>query len=264
MPSRDGVRRRCSLADPLSPRVRKPDQSSAPRGVSSAHTGDVTDGLARWVNGAFPVLGAGGLPGGHRDEEEACRVSQAGAASSSRAGTVTAVAVGCLFVGGFGFLAAAPASAHASLVRSSPADGSSVATPPTTVSLTFDENIRMPSVILVRDAGGASVVNGKTSVVDNVARRRVGLGTSGTYTVVYRVVSADGHPVSGRLSFGVGGAPAGNAAGSSEPVAVNGEQDSTGGGAPTRVIGMVAALALLGGVGLLTVRRWAPDLWNRS
>ena len=44
---------------------------------------------------------------------------------------------------------AAPASAHASLVRSSPADESSVATGPSRVKLTFDENIRMPSVILV-------------------------------------------------------------------------------------------------------------------
>ena len=33
---------------------------------------------------------------------------------------------------------------------------------------------------------------------------------------------------------------------------------------PTRVIAMIAALALVSGVGLLTVRRWAPGLWTRS
>jgi methionine-rich copper-binding protein CopC len=172
---------------------------------------------------------------------------------------VTALALGWLL----GIVGAAPASAHASLVRSSPADRSSVAAAPTTVSLTFDENIRMPSVILVTGADGASVVQGKTSVVDNVATTRVDTGPSGDFIVAYRVVSADGHPVSGRLSFRVGAGSPG--APTDQAGAVGGHHQesntSTGG---SRVIGMIAALALLGGVGLLTVRRWAPNLWSSS
>jgi methionine-rich copper-binding protein CopC len=171
-------------------------------------------------------------------------------AAPTRLAAALAFAVGAgvlLLVAG-----AAPASAHASLVRSSPADQSSVATGPSTVKLTFDENVRMPSVILVTDSDGASVVAGKTTVVDNIASTPVKTGTSGNYTVAYRVVSADGHPVSGRLTFTVG---------SAAPGAGGAERSS---GPPARVIGMIAALALLGGVGLLTVRHWAPNLWPSS
>ena len=87
------------------------------------------------------------------------------AARATRVSAIaTALSVGWLL----GVVGAAPASAHASLVRSSPVDQSSMAAAPTTVTLTFDENIRMPSVILVTDADGASVVQGKTSVVDTL------------------------------------------------------------------------------------------------
>ena len=136
----------------------------------------------------------------------------------------TALALGGLLVA----LGAAPASAHASLVRSSPADQSSVTTAPKIVSLTFDENIRVSSVILVTGPDGASVLQGKTSVVDNVVSTRVGLGTSGDYTVVYRVVSADGHPVSGRLSFGVGTGGGARPSGQVGAVSQRHESTSTG------------------------------------
>jgi methionine-rich copper-binding protein CopC len=185
-------------------------------------------------------------------------VTRPRAAPTTRASVVAiALSVGWLL----GVVGAAPASAHASLVRSSPADQSSPATAPTTVTLTFDENIRMPSVVLVTNADGASVVHGKTTVVDNIARISVSTGPSGDFTVAYRVVSADGHPVSGRLSFSVG--PGSPGAPTHQVTAAAGHHQesntSTGG---SRVIGMIAALALLGGVGLLTVRRWAPNLWS--
>ena len=110
----------------------------------------------------------------------------------------------------------------------------------------------MPSVVLVTKSDGASVVSGKSAVADNTVTTPVKTGPSGDYTVAYRVVSADGHPVSGRLSFTVGtGTPGGGGA----------ERSS---GPPARVIAMIAALALLGGVGLLTIRRWAPNLWTSA
>jgi copper resistance protein C len=186
-------------------------------------------------------------------------VRPAGAALRTATVATALAAVGLLAV-----VAAAPASAHASLVRSSPADRSSVTTAPQIVSLTFDEDIRMPSVLLVTGADGASVVAGKTSVVDNTVSTRVSVATSGDYTVVYRVVSADGHPVSGRLSFGVGTGHSGTPRTSDQVAAVGEQSGSSSTGPPSRVIGMVAALALLGGVGLMTVRRWAPNLWNSS
>jgi methionine-rich copper-binding protein CopC len=176
----------------------------------------------------------------------------------------TAVATACA-VGLLVAVGTVPASAHASLVRSSPADRSSVATAPRTVSLTFDENLRMPSVILVTDADGASVVNGKTSVVDNVVSTPVRPGAAGALTVVYRVLSADGHPVSGRLFFTVGsGSPGGERSDNGATAAAAHHHESGSSGSPTRVVAMLAALALVGGVGLLTVRRWAPNLWSSS
>jgi copper resistance protein C len=170
---------------------------------------------------------------------------------------VLPLAVGWLL----GVVGAAPASAHASLVRSSPADQSSLPTAPTTVTLTFDENIRMPSVVLVTNADGASVVQGRTTVVDNIARIPVSTGPSGDFTVAYRVVSADGHPVSGRLSFSVGPGSPGTPTQQVTAAAGHHQESNTSTGG-SRVIGMIAALALLGGVGLLTVRRWAPNLWS--
>jgi len=180
----------------------------------------------------------------------------------TRAGSFLAAlaVVGLLVVAGAG-----PASAHASLVRSSPADGSALAAAPTIVSLTFDENIRTPSVILVTDSDGASVVQGKTTVVDNILRRRVHIAAAGDYYAVYRVVSTDGHPVSARLSFSVGtGKPPASQGHETPATAAAHSHGSTSSGPSTRVIGMLAAVALLGGVGLLTVRRWAPNLWSSS
>jgi methionine-rich copper-binding protein CopC len=171
----------------------------------------------------------------------------AGIACASLAATTLVV---CWLVAAMGV---GPAAAHASLVGSSPADGSTVATAPKKVTLTFDETMRMPSVIVVSDADGTRVTRGRTSVIDNIASVRVGIRSSGNYIVVFRVVSADGHPVSGRVSFTVGNENTGGAAG-----------NDASSGPPTRALGMLAALALFGGVGLLTVRRWAPNLWSSS
>lgn len=166
-------------------------------------------------------------------------------------------------------LTAGPAAAHASLIRSSPVDGSALARAPRSVSLTFDENVRMPSVIVVTDDHGASVTEGKTSVVDKVASTRVRIVSSGTFTVAYRVLSADGHPVTGRIVFTVGAGGGGVVSGDGQSAVEHvhsGQpaENSSSGRVPTRVAAMIAALALLGGIGLLTVRRWAPNLWGGS
>jgi copper resistance protein C len=175
-----------------------------------------------------------------------------------------AVGLGGLLV----VVGAVPASAHASLVRSSPAAQSAMGTAPTSVRLTFDENIRAPSLILVTDASGASVAQGKTSVVDNIVSTHVRIAASGDFYAVYRVVSADGHPVSGRLAFSVGtGKPpaaAGTVAATDQTAATGSHHETMSTGPPTRVIAMIAGLALVGGLGLLTVRRWAPNLWSKS
>ena len=106
---------------------------------------------------------------------------------------------------------AAPASAHAVLQSSQPADGDHLASAPTTVTLQFDEPVKA-------DLGGLRVVDAGGGRVDTGADRTPGTSLSvdlkgglgdGTYVASYRVVSADGHTVKGAIVFSVGAAPAG-------------------------------------------------------
>lgn len=154
-----------------------------------------------------------------------------------------AVAVVLILVG------AAPASAHANLVRAEPADSATVTTAPPTVTLVFDENVRAPSVIVVTDPTGTPVEQGTVAVLDDTATIRVRVTEAGLYTVAFRVLSADGHPVADQTTFVY--RPSG--AGSSSPAASTGSRAGRG-----WVVGAVAVAALVGGVGLLTVRRRKP------
>ena len=99
------------------------------------------------------------------------------------------------------------ASAHATLESSSPADGQSVPTSPSEIRITFSEAVTTISGGLsVLDADGKTVDVGNSEVVDGrtlVAPISETL-SDGTYVTTYRVLSADGHPVSGSLLFGVG------------------------------------------------------------
>jgi copper transport protein len=95
---------------------------------------------------------------------------------------------------------------HASLVRSDPRDGAVIATAPQTVRFTFDDDVRAQSGIKAVRNGGGSVLGGKPRVVGGrvlVVPLRAGLG-DGDYTVLWRVLSDDGHTLEGAIAFGVG------------------------------------------------------------
>lgn len=99
----------------------------------------------------------------------------------------------------------APASAHASLISSSPADGAAVAALPDAVELTFSEAISTHAYVVVTDPHGRTVSAGEPQVADaSVSQATEGSEDKGAYIVEYRIVSADGHPVSGSVSFTVG------------------------------------------------------------
>ena len=112
-----------------------------------------------------------------------------------------AILVGVLALG------ATAASAHATLESSSPADGQSVLTSPSEIRITFSETVTTISGGLsVLDADGKTVDVGNSEVVGGrtlVAPISETL-SDGTYVATYRVLSADGHPVSGSILFGVG------------------------------------------------------------
>ena len=99
---------------------------------------------------------------------------------------------------------ATPALAHNVLISSDPANGSSVAAGPQKVSLTFDQYVQGADVnqIAVTGPGGGQWAEGPISVVNNVITAPLRpLGPAGKYTIGYRVLSADGHPVTGELTF---------------------------------------------------------------
>lgn len=99
----------------------------------------------------------------------------------------------------------APASAHASLIRSDPAQGAVVDTAPDTVRFTFTESVAaVPEGIRVLDAEGAPVASSATAAGEELAVTIDEPVAEGTLVVLWRVVSADGHPVSGSLTFSVG------------------------------------------------------------
>ncbi|WP_162795330.1 copper resistance CopC family protein, partial [Nonomuraea lactucae] len=101
---------------------------------------------------------------------------------------------------------AAPALAHDSLKRSDPAKDATVRTVDE-VMLEFTGRVRMPFVV-VRGAGDAQHQAGRPSLDGKVVRQRLkGTLPDGSYTIAYRVVSSDGHPIEGEVPFTVKGAP---------------------------------------------------------
>ncbi|MCJ0892055.1 copper resistance CopC family protein [Rhodococcus sp. ARC_M5] len=100
-------------------------------------------------------------------------------------------------------LSIAPASAHATLQSSNPAENAVLDAAPDAVTLTFNQNVQsnFATVTVVGSdqsqwAASEPVVDGSTVTVD-----LDGLGAAGEYTIGYRVVSADGHPITGSIPF---------------------------------------------------------------
>ena len=106
--------------------------------------------------------------------------------------------------------ALAPAAgAHATLERTYPARGAVLETPPKEVALGFDEPVEAAfGALRVFDGRGKQVKTGPLRRPgDKSSELAVSLPASlpqGAYTATYWVVSADGHPVSGGLTFQVG------------------------------------------------------------
>ncbi|MFE9790144.1 copper resistance CopC/CopD family protein [Streptomyces goshikiensis] len=162
------------------------------------------------------------------------------------------VAVFALVLGGAG-----AAFAHAGLSGSDPADGAVLKAAPQYVTLTFTESVSFSEDSLrVLSPQNERVnprparhVDGK----DNTARVELsGKLPQGTYTVAWRVVSADGHPISGAFVFS-NGKPSETAA-----VVATGSPDDTAVGRLYGVFRYVAysGLALLVGAAAFVLVCW--------
>jgi copper transport protein len=139
---------------------------------------------------------------------------------------------------------AAAAQAHAVLEQTSPAEGSIVATAPRQVTLTFGENVDLSSddvqvyndQLHRVDTGHAGHITGHDDTVGVALHPSL---PHGTYTVTWRVISADSHPVSGGYTFSIGA-----------PSHVAGTVAGLGGG--SRTVGvLLGTMRLLGYLGLI-------------
>jgi copper resistance protein C len=176
------------------------------------------------------------------------------------AGLLMALATAALSV-----VATAPvATAHAELESTTPKQGSTVQRLPQRVTLTFSEPIRTPAFVEVSGPGSANVASGDVQVRDEVLTQQLGDATGGgTYSMAYRVTSADGHPISGTVRFTVAGGGGGNANGGNEQSTPAPTADSTEGAggtgqdntpaAPAEESGGLGTTALVVLVGVLVV-----------
>jgi methionine-rich copper-binding protein CopC len=170
-----------------------------------------------------------------------------------------AVAVG-LLAGLALLLGATPALAHARLESSDPADGSSLDAAPQRVTLTFNEAMTQGfNTLTVVGPDQGHYETGEVAVDGSSVSIAVQpLGPAGRYEIGYRVVSADGHPISGSVGFTLTtagqGAPAA-AAPSASPAAPSAEAApappaaapaDSGGGTPVWPW-IVGAVVLVGG-----------------
>ena len=186
-------------------------------------------------------------------------------ASPSRAWrTTSALLTALLLALGLVWASAIPASAHDELVSSAPAAGTSVDVLPAEIVLTFSAELLSDgssTVVQVTDEDGASVTDAAPVVEGSTVTQSLAGTTTGAISVLWRVVSSDGHPISGEFAFDVAAAPVeptptASPTPSAEPEPV---PTSTASPTPTPTVAPVEAGGasplpwILGGIGLLIV-----------
>jgi copper resistance protein C len=125
---------------------------------------------------------------------------------------------------------ARPASAHNELRSTDPAGGATVASAPSEIRLTFAQTSNLDFArIAVTDAAGVDLADWKPTAAGTTLVQRVKPVTAaGTVVVGFRVVSNDGHPVQGSVTF----TAAASAVPAGTPPAATGAPDSASGSAP--------------------------------
>jgi copper transport protein len=101
---------------------------------------------------------------------------------------------------------APPASAHAELLSTTPTDGQLFAEPPTELVARFSQRVQIGAGLQLHDSAGERVDRGGVESLEGGRTLRLPLGPldPGSYVFSWRVVSADGHPISGGITFQVG------------------------------------------------------------
>ena len=165
------------------------------------------------------------------------------------------LAVAGLLAVSVGIGLAGPASAHDVLISSDPADGSTLSKAPTTMTFTFDQPVQnFDPVMSLVGPDGRQYATGTPSVSGSTVTGTVGTGPAGAYTGAYRIVSADGHPVTGQVHFQVtvsGGATGAVIGGAAVPAAGS----SSGGLSGWLWAGLAVAAVVIAAAAVLLLRR---------
>ena len=122
---------------------------------------------------------------------------------------ITAAAAALLLSLG-GLIVAAPASAHDELVSTDPAADAVLDALPAQLTLTFSGELETDpgaTELQVTDAAGASLADGDPLAEGTVVTQPLSGAASGVVTVLWKVVSSDGHPISGEFAYSVPTAP---------------------------------------------------------
>jgi len=181
-------------------------------------------------------------------------------------------------------LVAPAAQAHNVLQSTDPAAGSTVPVIPEIISLTFNEPVLFVGTqIMVHTADDDMVNIGPPILVDNTVSQAVtGELPAGEYTVLYRVTSADGHPIEDQFTFTAAEATAYGVTAAAPTPTTSAEVQASESAEPTPssipsptasappteesrisgtvLVGIAAALAVVGGVvAWLLLRRRPTD-----
>ncbi|GEN78524.1 copper resistance CopC family protein [Actinotalea fermentans] len=129
-----------------------------------------------------------------------------------------------LLAAGAALVTGSPASAHDVLVATDPADGATLTDAPTQVVLTFAaEQAGVGAEVVVTGPDGASWSEGEATVSGVTVTQALRSGMpDGAYTVAWRSVAQDGHPVTGAFGFSL-------AAGDEAPAGEDPAADDTSG-----------------------------------
>lgn len=158
-------------------------------------------------------------------------------------------------------LAGAPAWAHDELIGSDPAAGAHVDALPTKITMTFSGVLMdEPGAtdVVVTDAAGTDLTSADPVLDGTRLTQELSGSATGTITVIWRVVSSDGHPVSDQFTFTVGdGSAVAPTASAPSPSASADDADAQDASpAVWIVVGVVVLIALIGTfVALATAKR---------
>ncbi|GAB6937844.1 copper resistance CopC family protein [Isoptericola variabilis] len=119
-----------------------------------------------------------------------------------------AVLLAAVAVPVLGLAVAQPASAHDRLLSSDPADGASVDEAPAQITLVFSADVLAAGAQVAVTTPDGTVPADVTVDGDEAVAALPADLPGGDWDVAWRVVSSDGHPIEGDLSFTVAAAPA--------------------------------------------------------